>query len=739
MIEKEGVLSEVIFKNDSNGYTVAILECDEEMVTIVGCLPTVREGEKVAVKGKWKTHSNYGEQLEVAEYKNVQPTTEEGMVNYLSSGIIHGIGKKMAKRIVEHFGTETMDMLKYSPQRLQEVSGIGKSKGIKIIEAFQEQRELSEIVLFLSKYGITLNFAVKIYKEYGAEAISLIQENPYRLADDIIRIGFKIADRIAMSIGIAEHSKYRIRAAIKFVLSSFHGEGHTYVLKDMLVGKTYEMLNRVIDDLDINEAVHDLALEQKVHIEVFQEEQVVYSMPYYYAETNTCNKLIELAQVKFESKDINTDDSIENLDNDIQLASKQEEAIIEAIQNGLLVITGGPGTGKTTIINSLIQVFDKEGKKIILAAPTGRAAKRMPEATGREAKTIHRLLELGYTDDIEGMMFQVNEENPLKADVVIIDEVSMVDILLMNALLKAIQLGTRLILVGDVDQLPSVGAGNVLKDVIESNVVKVVRLTEIFRQARESMIVVNAHSINKGKYPVFNETGTDFFFMKRNSQEDILSTLIEIVKTRLPKRFGSDAVRDIQVLSPMKKGIVGTINLNKQLQNSLNPPEKGKDERVLKDKIYRVGDKVMQTKNNYAIKWESDQEEDGTGLFNGDIGYIKSINKNSQKMEVLFDEHRLVNYELSKLDDLELAYCVTVHKSQGSEFPIVIIPVTGGPPMLLSRNLIYTAVTRAKKLVVMVGKEKYLKQMIDNNKQTERYSGLGFRLKRFFDFQHSKK
>ena len=738
MIEKEGILTEVIFKNDSNGYTVALLECSEEVVTIVGCLPTVREGEKVAVKGKWKKHSNYGDQVEVKEYRSVEPTTEEGIVSYLSSGIIHGIGKKMAERIVEKFGTETMDILKYSPQRLQEVSGIGKSKGAKIIEAFQEQRELSEIVLFLSKYGITLNFAVKIYKKYGIETIALIQENPYRLADEILGIGFKIADSIAMSIGIPEHSKYRISAAIKYQLNRFHGEGHTYVSKEMLIEKTYKILNGAIDELDINEEIHDLALEQRVHIEIFQDQQVVYSMPYYYAETNTCNKLIELAQVKFESLDTNIDELIENLENDIQLALKQKEAIIEAMQNGLLVITGGPGTGKTTIINSLIKLFEKEAKRIILAAPTGRAAKRMAEATGREAKTIHRLLELGYTDENEGMIFQVNEDNPLKADVIIVDEVSMVDILLMNSLLKAIQLGTRLILVGDADQLPSVGAGNVLKDIIESNVVKIVRLTEIFRQARESMIVVNAHSINKGEYPVLNKSGTDFFFMVRNSQEDILSTLIDLVKVRLPKYYKSDAVQDIQLLSPMKKGIVGTINLNKQLQNSLNPPEKGKDEKILKDKIFRVGDKVMQTKNNYTLKWESEKEEAGTGVFNGDIGYIRSINNHTKEMELLFDEHRLVNYEFSKLDDLELAYCVTVHKSQGSEFPIVIIPMTWGPPMLLSRNLIYTAVTRSKKLVVMVGKEKYLKLMIDNNRQAERYSGLGFRLKSFFDFQYTR-
>ena len=738
MIEKEGILTEVIFKNDSNGYTVALLECSEEVVTIVGCLPTVREGEKVAVKGKWKKHSNYGDQVEVKEYRSVEPTTEEGIVSYLSSGIIHGIGKKMAERIVEKFGTETMDILKYSPQRLQEVSGIGKSKGAKIIEAFQEQRELSEIVLFLSKYGITLNFAVKIYKKYGIETIALIQENPYRLADEILGIGFKIADGIAMSIGIPEHSKYRISAAIKYQLNRFHGEGHTYASKEMLIEKTYIILNGVIDELDINEAIHDLALEQRVHIEIFQDQQVVYSMPYYYAETNTCNKLIELAQVKFESLDTNIDELIENLENDIQLALKQKEAIIEAMQNGLLVITGGPGTGKTTIINSLIKLFEKEAKRIILAAPTGRAAKRMAEATGREAKTIHRLLELGYTDENEGMIFQVNEDSPLKADVIIVDEVSMVDILLMNSLLKAIQLGTRLILVGDADQLPSVGAGNVLKDIIESNVVKIVRLTEIFRQARKSMIVVNAHSINKGEYPVLNKSGTDFFFMVRNSQEDILSTLIDLVKVRLPKYYKSDAVQDIQLLSPMKKGIVGTINLNKQLQNSLNPPEKGKDEKILKDKIFRVGDKVMQTKNNYTLKWESEKEEAGTGVFNGDIGYIRSINNHTKEMELLFDEHRLVNYEFSKLDDLELAYCVTVHKSQGSEFPIVIIPMTWGPPMLLSRNLIYTAVTRSKKLVVMVGKEKYLKLMIDNNRQAERYSGLGVRLKSFFDFQYTR-
>jgi len=738
VVEIEGRLVEIIFQNEGNGYLVGILDCEEEEVTIVGCLPALKEGEVIAAKGNWIVHPVYGRQLDVKEYRHVQPSTREGILNYLSSGVIKGIGKKMAERIIDHFGTDALEIIQYAPQRLTEVSGIGESKAETIAEAFEEQRELREIILFFSQYGITPSYAVRIYKKYKEMTIAYIQENPYRLADEISGIGFKKADQIARAMGISLNSKYRIHSGIKYMLGTFHGEGHTYAPGDILIDRTRELLS--VEESEVVEGIQELALKQKIQLERQDEEIIVYSMPYFYAETNTCNKLIELSQVELEPLEIDVDyeiDSIEKEDK-IVLATNQKEAIRQSIENGIIVITGGPGTGKTTIINTLIKVFGKLKKKILLAAPTGRASKRMTEATGKEAKTIHRLLEMGYSDDDDGMLFQRNEENPLPADIIIIDEVSMVDIMLMNSLLKAISVGTRLIFVGDVDQLPSVGAGNVLRDIIDSKIIKVVRLNEIFRQAEESMIVVNAHRINKGEYPILNHKDKDFYFMSRSRSEDILNTIIGLVKERLPKHYKFDPIKDIQVLTPMKKGEVGSINLNKELQNYLNPPDKYKREKELREKVFRVGDKVMQIKNNYTLKWASldpdTEERQGEGVFNGDMGYIQHINPETQELTVFFDDNRSVVYTYTQLDELELAYAITIHKSQGSEFPVVVMPVTWGPPMLLTRNLLYTAITRARSLVVLVGTENYLNLMVNNNKIVERYSGLGIRLKKFYNF-----
>ncbi|SCY86963.1 SF1B family DNA helicase RecD2 [Alkaliphilus peptidifermentans] len=737
MTELQGKLIEIIYYNEANGYTVAFLSCEEEDATIVGILPTIKEGEEVCVKGKWIMHPSYGRQFELKEYRSIQPTSIDGIISYLSSGIIKGIGEKMANRIVEKFGEETLEIMEQTPHRLIEISGIGEAKAESIANAFQEQRELKEIVFLLSQYGVTPVYAVKIYKKYGQLSVGLIQENPYRLADDINGIGFKMADQIAKSMGVPTDSMYRIQAATKYVLNSFNGEGHTYAPMDMLINRTKELIN--VTEEQVNDAITNLALEQKIHLERVNTENVIaYSMPYYYAETNTCKRLVELSQVTLEGNNISLEEMLNDITqkDGIELADKQKEAICQAVENGIMVITGGPGTGKTTTINTIIKVFEKLEKKIMLAAPTGRASKRVSEATGREAKTIHRLLEMGFSDESQEMSFIRNEEHPLEADVVIIDEASMIDILLMNSLLKAIVLGTRVILVGDVDQLPSVGAGNVLKDIIDSNIVKVVRLNEIFRQAQESMIIVNAHRINGGILPISNEKDKDFFFI-RNKKEDMVNTLISLVKDRLPKHYNLDSLKDIQMLTPMKKGETGTINLNKALQANLNPPGKWKAEKEYRDKCFRVGDKVMQIKNNYTLKWtnikpESDEEK-GEGVFNGDIGYIHSINVEDQEMTVIFDDNRLVIYDFSQLDELELAYCVTVHKSQGSEFSVVVMPITWGPPMLLTRNLLYTAVTRARNLVVLVGNEGYLQEMVQNNRIIERYSGLSFRLKRFFD------
>ncbi len=738
MVELEGRLIEIIFQNESNGYLVGILDCEDEEVTIVGCLPALKEGEIISVKGKWIVHPVYGRQMDVKEYRHVQPSTREGILTYLSSGVIKGIGKKMAERIIDHFGTDALEIIQYAPQRLTEISGIGEAKAETIAQAFQEQRELREIILFLSQYGITPSYAVRIYKKYMEMTIAYIQENPYRLADEISGIGFKKADLIAKAMGISPNSKYRIHSGIRYTLNTFHAEGHTYAPSDLLIDRSRELLG--VTEEEVVEGVQEMALKQKIQLERQDEEIIVYSMPYFYAETNACNKLIELSQVELDALEIDVDEEISIIEEEdgIALAENQKEAIRQAIHSGILVITGGPGTGKTTIINTLIKVFEKLKKKILLAAPTGRASKRMTEATGKEAKTIHRLLEMGYSDDEEGMLFQRNEDNPLGADVIIIDEVSMVDIILMNSLLKAISRGTRLIFVGDVDQLPSVGAGNVLRDIIDSKVIKVVRLNEIFRQAGESMIVVNAHKINQGEYPILNYKNKDFYFMSRNKNDDILNTIIGLVKERLPKHYKFDSIRDIQVLTPMKKGDVGTLNLNKELQNYLNPPDKYKREKELKEKTFRVGDKVMQIKNNYTLKWTSldidAEEQRGEGVFNGDMGYVQYINPEEQELTVFFDDNRSVVYSYTQLDELELAYSITIHKSQGSEFPVVVMPVTWGPPMLLTRNLLYTAITRAKSLVVLVGTENYLNRMVDNNKIVERYSGLGIRLKKFFDF-----
>lgn len=740
MLEVEGRLTEIIFKNESNGYTVAVLETPEEEITMVGYLPTLKEGDHLMVKGKWTMHSIYGQQLEVQEYKPILPTTAEGMIHYLSSGILPGIGKKMAKRIVDHFGEETIKVIEYEPHRLMEVPGIGKAKASAITEAFHEERELREIILFLSQYGISPSYAVKIYKVYGEDTITTIQENPYRLAEDITGIGFITADKIAKTMGIAANSKYRIYAGTQYVLNTFHLEGHTYAPRQLLVERASKLLE--VDPEAVEEAIQNLALNQRIQLERQGEEVVVYTMAYYYAETSVCKKIIELSRIKMEDLEIDLEEELQQLqeEEEITLAVNQKEAIKQAMENGILVITGGPGTGKTTTINTLIKIFEKLKMKVALGAPTGRASKRMTEATGKEAKTIHRMLELGFAEEDDAVMFQRNEENPLESDVIIIDEVSMVDILLMHSLMKAITVGTRLILVGDVDQLPSVGAGNVLKDIIESKIVKVVRLNEIFRQAKESMIIVNAHKINEGQYPLLNVKEKDFYFITKKQRKDIVETIVELVKERLPKHYHYDSIRDIQVLTPMKKSEIGSISFNKELQKALNPPARWKKEKEMKEKIFRVGDKVMQIKNNYTLKWESQdpdsEEEKGEGIFNGDIGYIFSIDDEEQEMKVIFDDYRLVTYNYSQLDELELAYCITIHKSQGSEFPVVVMPIAWGPPMLLTRNLLYTAITRAKKLVVLVGTEYYLKMMVENDKIVQRYSGLSYRLNKYYDFYH---
>ena len=728
----EGMISDIVFKNEDNGYVIAHLSNENNDVVIVGCMPTLTVGESIEVEGKWVNHKTYGTQFEVSSFMPVTPSSIEGMYVYLSSGMIKGIGEKMAKRIIDKFGVDTLDIIQNSPHRLSEVEGIGSKKIEQIAKSYEDNRELRNIIMQLSPYGITPNLCLKIYKKYKNKAVDVISRNPYKLAEDVRGIGFKVADKIAENLGIDKLSKDRIMQGILYSLNQSLASGHTYLPKDILVQESSKLLG--VEKEYILDCILGLAYDQKIHIEKgLGHEDHIYLIPYYLSENGVCKQIIKLAQSDFKDLNIDVEKEIEKVEEEtgIKLANNQALAVKEAIKSGLVVITGGPGTGKTTTINTIIKVFENNEQEVLLAAPTGRAAKRMSETSNKEAKTIHRLLEMGYATDSEELVFLKDEEDPIKADVVIVDEVSMVDIVLMYSLLKAIKPGTRVILVGDSDQLPSVGAGNVLKDIIDSKVINVVKLNEIFRQAQESMIVVNAHRINQGLPLHLNVKGKDFFFIKKNTNEEILKEIVGLVSTRLPKFYNLDKLEDIQVLAPMRKGDLGVANLNIELQKYLNKEEKYKVEETLQKRIFRVGDKVMQIKNNYTKKWETeDKSESGEGIYNGDIGYIYHIDKENKIIYVLFDQTKIVSYEYSELDELDHSFCTTIHKSQGSEFPAIVIPVTWAPPMLLNRNLLYTAVTRAKKLVVLVGDVKYLEYMIRNNKTNDRHSNLSKKLNR---------
>lgn len=728
----EGMISDIVFKNEENGYTIAHLANSDNEIVIVGCMPTLSVGESIEVEGKWVNHKTYGTQFEVNKFMPVTPNSLEGIYVYLSSGMIHGIGEKMAKRIIDKFGVNTLDVIQNMPERLKEVEGIGSKKIDQIVKSYEENRELRNIIIELSPYGITPNYCMKIYKKYKNKALENINKNPYQLAEDIRGIGFKIADNIASKIGIEKDSKDRVSQGILYALNQSLSSGHTYLPEDILIQEAKKLLE--IKPPIIEECIMELAYDQKVHIEKMNGMKLVYLIPYYVSENGVCKQIIKLSQAEFEDLYIDIDKEIKVVEKqeNIKLATNQVLAVKEAIENGVVIITGGPGTGKTTTINTIIKIFENNSQEVVLAAPTGRAAKRMSETSSKEAKTIHRLLEMGFATDSDQLEFMKNEEEPIKADVIIIDEVSMVDILLMYSLLRAIKPGTRVILVGDSDQLPSVGAGNVLSDMIESCVINVVRLNEIFRQAQESMIVVNAHKINKGEPLSLNAKDKDFFFIKRNTNEEILKEIISVVSERLPKFYKVDKLKDIQVLASMRKGELGVTNLNIELQKYLNKPEKYKVEENFQKRLFRVGDKVMQIKNNYTKKWENeDRSESGEGIYNGDIGYVYHIDKEKRIVYVIFDQIKIVEYKYDELDELDHSFCTTIHKSQGSEFPVVVIPMTWAPPMLLSRNLLYTAVTRAKKLVVIVGDVKYLEYMIKNNRTNDRYSNLAYKLNKF--------
>ena len=726
-----GYVEHIIYRNADNGYTVLNLVSGEEEITCVGIFSAIAEGENIEASGDYTDHPTYGKQFKVESFEEKAPEDEEAIERYLGSGAIRGIGLALAARIVRRFKADTFRIIEEEPERLAEVKGISERKAMEIADQVNEKRDLRQAMIFLQQYGITMNLAVKVYQQYGQEVYGIIRENPYRLADDIEGVGFRTANEIAVRVGIRMDSDFRIRSGILYVLLQASTEGHTYLPEEELTRRTGQLLE--VGEEQIEKQYMDLAIERKIIMKQGENQTQIYAASFYYMEANTATMLKQL-NVSYDVPDLEIEERVRRIEKQtgMKLDEHQMTAVKEAVRNGLLIITGGPGTGKTTTINTIIKYFEMEGLDIFLAAPTGRAAKRMSETTGFEARTIHRMLELnGGVDGAAG--FERNEQNPLETDVVIIDEMSMVDISLMHALLKAVAVGTRLILVGDVNQLPSVGPGSVLRDIIRSHECNVVMLTKIFRQASTSDIIVNAHKINQGEEVTLDNKSMDFFFLKRYDADVIISVVLQLIKQKLPK-FVDATPYDIQVLTPMRKGLLGVERLNGILQRYLNPPSPQKREKEHGDILFREGDKIMQTRNNYQLEWEIRTKyglsvDKGTGVFNGDMGIVREINDFAETMTVEFDEGRMVEYPYKLLDELELAYAITIHKSQGSEYPAVVIPLLSGPSMLMNRNLLYTAVTRARKCVTLVGNEVTFAQMVQNTSQQKRYSGLCDRLK----------
>ncbi len=725
-----GYVDHIIYRNADNGYTVLVMICDEEEVTCVGTFSDIAEGENIEAHGNYNDHPTYGRQFAVKSFEEKAPKDEMAIERYLGSGAIKGVGIALAARIVRRFKSDTFRIIEEEPERLAEVKGVSERKAMEIADQVNAKRDLRQAMIFLQQYGISTTLAVKIYNTYGQEIYGILKENPYRMADDVDGVGFRTADEIASRVGIRTDSDFRIRSGIQYALLQASNEGHTYLPMPELTQRASNLLQ--IEPEYIEKHYMNLAMDRKIIMRQAGNTTQIYASSFFYMEANTATMLKQL-NANFNVPDIEIEERLRQIEKQtkMDLDEHQVEAVKEAVRNGLLVITGGPGTGKTTTINTIIRYFELEGMDIFLAAPTGRAAKRMSETTGFEARTIHRMLELN--GGMEGNAgFEKNEQNPLETDVIIIDEMSMVDISLMYALLKAIAAGTRLILVGDVNQLPSVGPGSVLKDIIDSNEFHTVKLTKIFRQASTSDIIVNAHKINRGEPVSLDNKSMDFFFLKRYEADKIINVTLQLIKQKLPKFVGASEY-DIQVLTPMRKGLLGVERLNGILQMYLNPADKRKREKEHGGTIFREGDKVMQTKNNYQLEWEIRSKyglciDKGTGIFNGDMGIIEEINDFAETMTVSFDEGRMVEYPYKLLDELELAYAVTIHKSQGSEYPAVVIPLLSGPRMLMNRNLLYTAVTRAKKCVTIVGNDITFNQMIENNSQLKRYSGLRDRL-----------
>ena len=730
----EGYVDKIVYQNAENGYTVLSLHNDDVEITCVGSFTFISEGEFICATGSYIAHQIYGQQFKVESYEFKEPEDLESMEKYLGSGAIKGIGNALAARIVRRFKNDTFRMIEEEPERLAEVKGVSDKMAREIAKQFDEKKDVRGAMLFLQQYGISTTFAVKIYKEYGNKMYDIVKGNPYKMAEDINGIGFKLADEIASRVGIGTDSDYRMKAGILYILLQGSASGHVYLPEEVLAAKTAELLGLDANGIELH--ITDLAMDKKIIIRESEGLKQIYGASLYYIELNTAKMLCDL-NVKYDLTTTEIELRLVAVEKqfEIVLDEMQRTAVAEAARNGLLVLTGGPGTGKTTTINAIIRFFEAEGMDILLAAPTGRAAKRMTETTGYEARTIHRLLEISkMSGDLDNKLtFERNEGNPLETDVIIIDEMSMVDISLMHALLRAITVGTRVILVGDVNQLPSVGPGNVLKDIINSHIFNVVKLTKIFRQATESDIILNAHKINAGERINLDNKSKDFFLLKRDDVNTIIQVIISLVRDKLPKYVNATSF-DIQVLTPMRKGELGVERLNQVLQQYLNPPISEKKEKEYHQGVFREGDKVMQIKNNYQLNWEVKSRygittDSGTGIFNGDTGSIKEINLFAEQVTVEFDEGRQVEYTFSQLEELELAYAITIHKSQGSEYPAVVMPILTGPRMLLNRNLLYTAVTRAKNCVAIVGSQNTVQMMIDNESEQRRYSSLSDRIK----------
>ncbi len=715
----EGTLERITYRNEENDFTVAKLMPSDrgQLVTIVGVFPAVSTGESLKLEGQWVTNPKYGKQFKVEGFETIIPKTLAGIERYLGSGCIKGIGSVTAKRLVSFFGLEVLEIIEKHPDRLCQVEGIGEKKAEMISRGYEEQRDIREIMIFLQAHEVTPGLAVKIYRHYGRDTLKTIRGNPYRLAE-LTGIGFKTADKIALKLGMDPRSPQRVKAAVQFVLWEGASDGHVFLPEEDVFGKIKELFSQEEIDIPlVSEQIQALVKEKEVFIETEPggQEKLIYLAPFFHAERGVARRFLDLRSWQ---QSLNQTGEMSKLDEEYKLTPQQYQALSKALEEGVLIITGGPGTGKTTTIKALIHLFEKNNIQVMLSAPTGRAARRMSEAAGREAKTIHRLLEYSYQEG--EFRFVKNEENPLKTEALIVDEVSMVDLLLMYNLLKALPVGCKLILVGDMDQLPSVGAGNVLRSLIGSGVIPVVTLDKIFRQARESLITVNAHRINQGDFPVTNEKDKDFYFIQEENPDKINQIILDLCRFRIPGYLNVDALNDIQVITPMRKTLVGVENLNKLMQESLNPPSSEKNELYSGGEIFRLGDKVMQIKNNY-------QKE----VYNGDIGKIAKLNIEEGELTVTypdFNGYREVQYSFNELDELVLSYAISVHKSQGSEYPVVILPLITQHYMLLQRNLVYTGITRARQLVVVVGTKKALGIALRNNRVEERNTLLGERI-----------